>query len=429
MVAFDTRTAMLTGGLVLALLIAGCADGQARTAFTVAVRDSAGVQIVENRGAEVPDSMVLREVVEEMRIGTVDGPAETQLHLVMDVTEDDTGRIYLTDNGSVSVKVFAPDGAYLRAFGGPGNGPGEFPRAVVFTWLRGDTVNVMAVGERHRRVVAFSGAGEAIATREAVLPSGASFYQIRGGGPGGWLAVQNDQSTDPGADASDLLVWVDLARGTVLDTVVRVPTRTTYRISEQAGSDWPLFAPFPDWQVAPDGKVIMHAGGPYEYRVHAADGSLVRVVRRQWAARPVDDAVVDRYRQLLGERYDTRIERRLGLPRPDVFPPLGSMVVGADGSVWIRRNDQLHADVARTEWLFTLDREAAAGRGVDVPARWDVFDAEGRFLAAVELPARFTPHVVDGDRVTGVQLDDMDVEYVVRYRVEGLDAYHTLGRD
>lgn len=427
---------MLTGGLALATLIAGCAAGDARTGFTVEVRDSAGVQIVENRGAEVPDSMVLRDATEELRIGTLEGPPELQLHQVTGLAVDSRGNILVGDNGSGTVKVFDADGRFLRALGGRGSGPGEFPQGVGWIWLENDTVAVYA-GER---IVGFDAAGEAVATEATRSPTGSAF-NVRAGLPGRWVGVLNGTDNHPRftgvPHVESPLVRVDLAHTERIDTLLTVPVRPIHPVRGGSDIDWPVFAVTPAWGVAADGALVVHGGLPYEYRVYDAGGALRRIVRRDWEPKLVTGAEADeRYRGLVRARWDTvpgtsveqmlaRTDRRLALPHPDSLPPLGMMLLGADGGVWLLRNDLLAEDPVRAEWeLFnTPVRMGMADR----PVRWDVFDAEGRFLAAVELPARFRPAAVDGDRVTGVQLDDMDVEYVVRYRVEGLDAYRTLG--
>jgi hypothetical protein len=53
---------------------------------------------------------------------------------------------------------------------------------------------------------------------------------------------------------------------------------------------------------------------------------------------------------------------------------------------------------------------------------WEVFDAEGRYLGVVELPARFTPAKIMEDAVYGIWLDELDVQYVKRLRIVRPDA-------
>jgi hypothetical protein len=51
--------------------------------------------------------------------------------------------------------------------------------------------------------------------------------------------------------------------------------------------------------------------------------------------------------------------------------------------------------------------------------RWDVFDAEGRFLGTVDTPGGFTPRLFRRDRIYGVWQDEFDVQYVMRLRIVG----------
>jgi len=72
----------------------------------------------------------------------------------------------------------------------------------------------------------------------------------------------------------------------------------------------------------------------------------------------------------------------------------------------------------------------------DTPIEWDVYDLHGNPVARVTTPARFQPHELGEDYVTGVFLDEMDVNYVRVYRLlkppaspvgPGLDLSVSLG--
>lgn len=59
-------------------------------------------------------------------IGQQDQPIENQLGRPVAVRTDSTGNIYVADQGSMSIKVFDAEGAFLREIGSRGRGPGEF---------------------------------------------------------------------------------------------------------------------------------------------------------------------------------------------------------------------------------------------------------------------------------------------------------------
>ena len=82
---------------------------------------------------------------------------------------------------------------------------------------------------------------------------------------------------------------------------------------------------------------------------------------------------------------------------PDHHPAIDTYRTDAEGNLWVRRD---------------LGGELIA---------WEVFDEGGRFLGAVESDLdldRLTVHEITSDAVYGVFRDDLDVQYVVRLRIQ-----------
>jgi hypothetical protein len=67
----------------------------------------------------------------------------------------------------------------------------------------------------------------------------------------------------------------------------------------------------------------------------------------------------------------------------------------------------------RENWNPLLDLGAS---------KWDILDAEGRYLGVLDLPHRFQPVTFEGDLVYGIWRDEFDVQYVRVMRVVGLEA-------
>jgi len=78
------------------------------------------------------------------------------------------------------------------------------------------------------------------------------------------------------------------------------------------------------------------------------------------------------------------------VPFPDVRPAYGRILTDSQGAIWVAE--------------YALP-------GEDAP-RWHVFDGDGRWLATVEVPARFRVLAVGADRVLGVTRDELDVERI-----------------
>ena len=60
----------------------------------------------------------------------------------------------------------------------------------------------------------------------------------------------------------------------------------------------------------------------------------------------------------------------------------------------------------------------SGSRQVRIERVWTVFDARGRFLGDVTMPAGFTPFEIGADYVLGRWMDDLDVEYVHVYALD-----------
>jgi hypothetical protein len=180
----------------------------------------------------------------------------------------------------------------------------------------------------------------------------------------------------------------------------------------------PLFEPEPRFAVDALGNIYLHRGAPYAIDVHDTAGRLVRRIFRDVQPIAITDDMVGRHRDRVTAYWDTvghgpeweigkaADEARPDLPHVAALPPLGRMLVSAEGSVWVERID-LDPDPLAREWSRATRQPVAT--------RWDVFDPDGRFVRGVELPPKFTARVVGPDWAVGVERDDLDIERVVRY--------------
>jgi len=98
-----------------------------------------------------------------------------------------------------------------------------------------------------------------------------------------------------------------------------------------------------------------------------------------------------------------------GAPIPDVRPIFVSLLVAADGALWV----QEYPDWAGGLW--GLIRTGEVG---DPPSRWLVFDEIGRLIAKVHIPAESRLLSASGDAVAVLERDSLDVEYVRVYPLD-----------
>ena len=129
------------------------------------------------------------------------------------------------------------------------------------------------------------------------------------------------------------------------------------------------------------------------FHVHGPEG-VTSVVR--WNGSPLDlgddevrawtnEAVADAPE---ADRPSVRA-RYADLPTPETKPAYDGFLPDPTGALWV-------------------GEYAARGE----PARWDVFDAEGRWMGPVPMPAGFRLLEIGADEVVGVVRDDLDVEHL-----------------
>ena len=424
------RRAWLRRAAVIALLSSACATAD-RGEATPAVTDSSGVRLVQNGevGAWGADPARLTET---LRIGVIDGEEPYQLSEVYALAVADDGTLFVGNNQTSSVRVFSATGEFVREIGRQGQGPGEYTM-VNDVWLAGDRI-VIIDWQLGGRAGVHTVEGELVHFWTGRRPDESRLTPV-GFTPEGWVAHY-----DPPYRRVDVAPGEAFTRQRHLyrfdpeanDTVVRIiamPTRTLYGSPQTEGLDWALFDPHLSFELDASGNMYVVRGETYRIDVHDATGRLIRGISRTWTPVPVRDEDISRLKEMIGTFYDTlsrrplperqaerdrvleRIDRQRGFnPRPHL-PPLGRLLVSRDGSFWIERADITDPAQLEFERLF-------GGFGDDSPRpkRWDLFDAEGTYLASVELDPRFNPLAVRGTEVTGVYRDDLDVEYVVTYR-------------
>jgi hypothetical protein len=116
-----------------------CAGGaaDARRSTTHVDTLAGGVLSIRSDGPVWADSTAAWPLLEEVRYGGEEG-SPGELVDPQSFAADDAGRLYVVDSKPSVVKVFAPDGSFLRTMGREGSGPGEF--RVGFIATRGDRI-------------------------------------------------------------------------------------------------------------------------------------------------------------------------------------------------------------------------------------------------------------------------------------------------
>jgi hypothetical protein len=352
-----------------------------------------GTILVANPAAGLWDDDDRWRLVEELRIGAVDGDSPALFGQIEQVITGPHDEILVLEGQAQEVRVFDANGGHVRTIGRKGGGPGEFAGAFGLFWGSGHRLWVAEAG--NARYSVFDSAGSYLASHRRSVPG--VVYPWQGGfGRDGRLY---DVLFREGPDGSMQFAYFAMDdSAAVVDSLPAL----TYRRSALAGVPGPasLMAPRLTFRWDPAGHIWF--GMTDSYRLHQRNfrGDTLRIVER-----PVERVIVSEAEKdsLIAEaaRYDPRsIDRSL---LPDTKPVFQRLLVDDVGYLWVQRMTA----------------------GGETGSVFDIIDPEGRFLGEVRSPAHLewiTAAEVRGDHVTGVTIDNLGVPYVVRLRIErGID--------
>jgi hypothetical protein len=400
------QPAALLAMAVVLLPLAGCGDAGGGDGMTV--RDSAGIEIVENAGSAYggPPVWTIGEPV--LRIGQVEGDAEYLFDGIMGAVRLDDGRIVIANSGGGTVRWYGADGTFLFERGGKGGGPGEFETVSWLGRAQGDTV--YAVDSSARRIVRYTTDGEltgTIVVQGLTLPMGRVNVLADGSyvtGVGGYSSSMLGETIVDGVRRDPAPIIRLSADGQRVDTLGMFPGIEIEVRTRERGFSFgtPEFGKALVYAAADD-RIYIGAAERMEIGVHAAHGELIRSIRVPEEDLRLTPERLEAYRAWARARGEERgisgpeIEAGLAEVRiPETLPAYGAFLIDSDGNLWVERYDFDYA----------------------APTRWAIFAPDGRLVGPVELPARFQPMHIAGGLVIGRQRDDLDVESLVVYPID-----------
>lgn len=342
-----------------------------------------------------------------LRVGGATG--EAAFGRVSDIAPRADGGMWVLDGQNSLVTSFDEEGALVARFGGEGDGPGELrnarsvfetetgrvavggPFPPLLHWFEGDGEFVGAV----RVTESFDATGDPLPPRFArwsVTRSGRAFADLfavpsLGGGP-------RVRHTVTGFEGDGL---ADARRDTVITwTVAGTPSDPSARL--------PIVPAIPRWTTGPGPLVWWTPGRPYEIRAYDGTGRPVRTLTLDREAVPVTREVREaiaaglRASAARGAGEIGLVENALSRADwPDELPHVADLWVSfPDGRVF------------SAPYLPESFQPGA-------PKLVDVFEPDGGYSGVLTLPARFSPRRFAGGFVYGVETDELDLEYAVRY--------------
>ncbi len=380
----------------LALLAAAIAAAAACTGDPaddlVVRRDSAGIAIVESSAPRLESAHAWRvdtvPLLDLTRSG--DGDAHA-FHRVADALRLPDGSIVVADAGSHQVRGYAPDGTVRWTVGREGAGPGEFRQLVGLARIRGDSVVAFDYWLGRATVIGPDGGiGRAFypygpkPTIERLLALDDTTFVAQ-------VAAYERMEGSAGLFRVPSHVVTLAADGGIVDTLLTMHGEEIFL--HATGNARPLLGRAGHLAAA-GGRAYVGEAARMEFTVHAPSGAVERIVRVPGYDLAVTPRELEQERTyMLGPRPSSRGRALVGaLPDPATRPAYAQLEVDATGAVWAAAHRAL-AD--------TLG-----------PTAWELFDAEGRWLGATELPRTLRVLEIGDDWVLAVHPDALDVERV-----------------
>jgi hypothetical protein len=367
------------------------------------VRDSAGIQIVQNNAPVWRPGEKWRIGPELLRIGAGESADGEELHRVAGAVRLSDGSIVIADGGSAELRRYTADGRYVGSSGGAGEGPGEFRS---LTWIgRTEGDSILAWDGRLLRVSVFSPGGEYARTYSPELEEELVGQRVVGATGEGRLVMTRGSSFEPvggvaGIQRQPLTVWridpegqIELSIGPFAgETVELRPARSgegIIRTSVPFGATTHI--------GANSGRIHVSESGRFDIHVYGPDGMLERKIRRPADSLPVMasdlTAWIEAQLAPLPPIADVRAGMRASFERvtpADFIPLVQSLVVDAEGNLWVESGR--HAE--------------------DLLATYSVFDAGGAWLGDVTLDGGMEVLEIGDDFVIVLVRDELDVESV-----------------
>jgi hypothetical protein len=418
---------LAAAGVICVLALDACrGDSVSANAWDGAVRDSAGIRIVENFGTPLWTEGERWDFTEVLRIGAVVGEPEYQFGRITGLAVLSDRRVVVADAMSHNLRFFSADGIHERTVGREGKGPGEFgDRGLELHQGPGDTLLVHDIA--NARVNAIAPDGTWLGSFSTQV--GDNYSDWDDDVATGRLVSKHTAVEQPDtlSDALDIVLKRDV-RGAVLDTVALVPTTRGFA---REGDLRFYYHGRPDFDLCGDGLLT---GRSDEYRIlrYGSDGTVDRIFSLAWEPLPMTDEDQSIIRQRWNEelqRYPNTAPERVAALKSSLrfestYPAYRRFTCGPGATVLVQ-----HMRPVRDLLPEEREKLPIGARWLPGAAEWDVFDPEGRYLGVAVLPGtdwvagwrdpRFVRAASGTWYIYSVWSDEQDVEYVRAWRLDG----------
>jgi hypothetical protein len=315
------------------------------------VKTENGVTIVTNgKKPDPPKGSPTKLVLEEIyTVGGGDAPDSSFVEIsALDVLKD--GTVFVLDTKDSRVKVFDAKGKFLRAFGKAGQGPGEMNQPVGILITPENEVLVEDALNQRLAVFGLDGTfSRHISTAKAL---GLSGIQMDGHG---LIVARSMGLGEAGKMSMDVKTYDRDFNPKVKLASFEFPVSLQAKIN-----------PFSAMNLlyALDGQGGLYFGSQpgYEIKVLSLEGKPLKTIGREYGPLPITKEDKDEMLALIPNVSGVNVRDMIQFP--EYFPAFGNFVLADEGRLLVRTYEKGRA---KKEYY------------------WDVFDADGRYIAKVPI--------------------------------------------
>lgn len=348
-----------------------------------------------------PSTDSIYHLVEEVKIGTLEGDSLYMFGDISSVAIGKKGEFYVADPQVTIVRMYDSNGIYLKDIGDAGRGPGEF------LYIGG--MEVMSDGklatwdQRNMRINIYSPEGNYLNSHLVA----ASTYTAH------TFQVDHDDNFyvkssffHPEKIKRRQLSWLKVSQnGEIIDTLL-IPTKMeegpqTYVLMTTQGFAFPFTERLIIWPSSL-GYLITGNNDTYSIDLNLPEEDPKTISREYISVKILPE-----------EKAEWRAQNRnFGTNNiiPDVKPAYKDILTDSDGRIWVHRyvdavmpGTEMHTSFENLWW--------------EQPT-FDVFLPDGSFSKTVILPWNVIFQDADDQYVWGILTGKKGEEYVVRYRME-----------
>lgn len=379
---------------------ASFADVQKNTGLKI-VREN-GILTVLNPAHPVPLSDGPNDIVfsQEFDIGTRNGDPNYIFGEFIRFAVDDEGCVYVLDWREKTVSKFDDSGKFLLAFGGPGQGPGEFsdPKEI----RRLPDGHIMVFEEESQKYACFSGIGELIRTGRFPNLMLSPYFGLTNGG-----IIAMNVKPDPDKTVFTFGIFDEQSE----------LVRPLYLIKRKSDAPWPR-GKDPDARAKRFAQTFSRTAfrceavialndreniffahtDSYEIKTYDADGELEKIIRNALPFLPVG-------------KSDRLAFLEYHLPRD--ISTWGSMDISFRNSIkslieFTEKKPALLSLIPMDDDYLMVVRDGSYGQNAMI----DIFDPSGRFIIEKTLTFPIKNGVCKGGKLYTIHEDALDHQCV-----------------